>query len=233
MAQGQAITSLIAAHQITGDESYGQVAYDAIAAYLYPLSEKGLKSDFNDGIWYEEYGSVELPSHVLNGFMFSLSGVYDFIQIYDEPFAKEVFDSGVDGIVKNIDLFNFNFNFTSRYDFSSLNQLASVNQQPDGYHELHIFQLGWLSKVSQESKLKDYAHLFLKQDMGGIKSVYKYSQSSKEITAIEASHTLNSEIFGTDNLTDAFWTVYNHWSSNQFPVDEYLKKRFPIFNVII
>lgn len=216
MAQGQAISSLIAAHFITGDDSFAQVAYDAVSAYIYPISAKGLSSDFNDKLWYEEYGSEEMPARLLNGFLFSLSGVYDFIKAYDEEFSQTVFDIGVDSLKSNIGLFDFKF--TSRYDYSPLNQLASTKSGPDIYHELHIFQLGWLSSITEDEEIESYAHLFLKQDMGGIKSVYRLYQESKDILKIDASHTIEPINFGADKLTDANWTWNGYWSSNQLPV---------------
>jgi len=40
MGQGQAISSLVAAHYLTGDDGYPEVAYDAVSAFLYPISVK-------------------------------------------------------------------------------------------------------------------------------------------------------------------------------------------------
>lgn len=215
MGQGQAISSLIAAHYLTGDNSYGQVAYDAVSAFQYPISAKGLAADFNGHTWYEEYGSEEMPTHVLNGFLFALSGVRSFNKAYNENYAQQIFDTGVNSLKDNLHLYDFNH--TSRYDYSPLNQLASTKTGPDSYHELHIFQLAWLYQLTQDNFFKDYAQLFLKQDMGSITSVPVFQEKSQEILSIEASHTIDKVNFGTDKLIDANWTWKNYWSTYKFP----------------
>lgn len=218
MAQGQAITSLIAAHYITGDESFATVAFDALSAYIYPLEVKGLTADFDGVPWYEEYGSTEMPAHVLNGFLFSLSGVRSFSKSYGTELATRVFDRGIHSLEKNIH--KFDLGFTSRYDFSPLNQIASTKgTPPDAYHELHIFQLGWVYSLTGSEVIKEYTEKFLKYDMGGIHSAYRLKEVSKAIKSITANHTIDSVNYGVDKLTDANWTWDKYWSSNRLPVE--------------
>jgi hypothetical protein len=184
---------------------------------MYPINEKGLVSSFNGSRWYEEYGSEEMPAHVLNGFIFSLSGIVSFNKVYKDELSQKIFENGIDYLKHSISLYDFNF--TSRYDYSPLNQLASTKSGPDGYHELHIFQLGWLYKISGIDIIQEYTHLFLKQDMGGIKSVYRLYNESKDIKDIKASYSIEPINYGVDKLIDANWTWDKYWSSNRFPVD--------------
>jgi hypothetical protein len=218
MGQGQAISSLIAAHYLTGDDSYAEVAYDAVSAFLYPISVKGMTADFDGVVWYEEYGSEEMPAHVLNGFLFALSGLHHFNQVYAESFSSYVFNTGVDSLAKNIKLYDFDF--TTRYDYSPLQQLASTKGGPDIYHEIHIYQLAWLYSVTGNTEIKAATHQFLKQDMGGIQSFYTaLKQQSKEIKSVVASHSIDSVNYGTDKLSDANWTWFKYWSSHRPVVD--------------
>ena len=217
MGQGQALSVLLAAHYLTGDESYANVAFDAVAAFQYPLEVKGLSTNFDGHLWYEEYGSEEMPVHVLNGFIFALSGLYDMHRHYDDSFSKNAFDIGVASLVHNIP--NYDWNFTSRYSYGPLFQLASTLSGPDAYHELHIFQLTWLYGVTGEQTLKDYAELFLSQDMAGIKFIEKFYENSQKIMNVEASSTINSINFGADRVYDGYWSIRDYWSSYRFPVD--------------
>lgn len=216
MGQGQAISSLIAAHWLTGDESYAQVAYDAVSAFRYPIKEKGLTADFDGVTWYEEYGSEEMPAHVLNGYLFALSGVKDFFDYYGEEYANEVFSIGIDSLAKN--LHKYDFDFTTRYDYSPLNQLASTKGGPDIYHEIHIFQLAWILSVVDNQTIYDLTHKFLKQDMAGIKSIRGFGNSN-DINSITASHTIDPIDHGVDKLTDANWTWLRYWSSHRSSVN--------------
>lgn len=217
MGQGQALSVLVAAHYLTGDESYGQVAYDALSAFLYPIEEKGLTADLDGYIWYEEYGSVEMPNHILNGFLFALSGVYDVKRNYDSDLANDVLNVGINSLVNNIH--KFDWNFTSRYSYGPLFQLASAKNGPDAYHELHIYQLAWLYNISGEEKIKEYAAKFLAQDMAGIKTFSAMYNISQKILNVDASSTIDSVNYGTERLYDGYWSIRNYWSSYRFPVD--------------
>lgn len=217
MGQGKAISSLIAAHYLTGDASFGQVAYDALAAFAYPVSFKGLRVTFGSGIWFEEYGSEFLPTHVLNGYLFALSGLHDFVQAYDEDFAHALFEEGVQSLSNNIDLFDLQF--TSRYDYSSLNQIASTKSGPDGYHELHIFQLGWAYNVTGNEKFKDYAHRFLMQDMAGLRTVSKLYERSIEIHSIDLPPSGGEQEYDAEKLHNANWSWDDFWLTQAFPAD--------------
>jgi len=216
MGQGQAISSLLAAHWLTGDESYAQVAYDAVSAFRYPIEEKGLTADFEGVMWYEEYGSEEMPAHVLNGYLFSLSGVRDFFDYYNEDYASEIFNIGIDSLAQKLN--RFDFGFTTRYDYSPLNQLASTKGGPDIYHEIHIFQLSWILSVVDNQTIYDLTHKFLKQDMAGIKSIKGFGNSN-DINSITASHTIDTVEHGVDKLTDANWTWLRYWSSHRSSVN--------------
>ena len=217
MGQGQALSVLTAAHYLTGDESFAKVAFDALAAFQYPISEKGLTADFDGHLWYEEYGSEEMPVHVLNGFLFALSGIYDMSRNYDFELPKHVLDVGVASLVNNIH--NYDWNFTSRYSYGPLFQLASTLSGPDAYHELHIFQLAWLYGITGEERIKEYAEKFLAQDMAGVKTINSIYKISQKIELIEASSTIDSVNFGSNNLMDGYWSIRNYWSSYRFPVD--------------
>mgnify|MGYP000158869816 FL=1 len=217
MGQGQALSVLVAAHYLTGNEDYAQVAFDALSAFLYPLEEKGLTADLDGDTWYEEYGSVEMPNHILNGFLFALSGVYDVKRNYNDSISSHVLNVGINSLVNNIH--KFDWHFTSRYSFGPLFQLASTIKGPDAYHELHIFQLAWLYYISGEERIKEYAGKFLAQDMAGIKTMRPFYEQSKKIHDISASSTINSTDFGVDRVFDGYWTIRNYWSSYRFPVD--------------
>lgn len=218
MGQGQAISSLIAAHYLTGDDSFAQVAQDALSAFLYPVEVKGLVADFDGQTWFEEYGSEEMPAHVLNGMFFSLSGVRDFVKNYKTKLADDIFAVGTESVKKNIHLFDHKY--TTRYDYSPLMQFASSKKGPDAYHELHILQLGWLYNVTGEQVLLDYTHEFLKQDMAGIKLINsRIYDKSIEILALEASNTFDAEKLGTNKAIDGYWTYNRYWASYEPTVD--------------
>lgn len=76
MAQGVAMSFLTRAYRVTRDARYLAAAARALAPFARSTRSGGVVADFAGRPWYEEYPSV-VPSHVLNGFMFSLVGLYD------------------------------------------------------------------------------------------------------------------------------------------------------------
>jgi hypothetical protein len=146
-----------------------------------------------------------MPANVLNGFLFALSGLHHFNEVYGENFLSYVFNTGIDSLAKNITLYDFDF--TTRYDYSPSKQLASTKGGPDIYHEIHIYQLAWLYLVTGNTDIKTASHQFSKQNMSGIQSFYTaLKEKSKEIQSVVASHSINSVNYGTDKSSDANWT---------------------------
>jgi heparosan-N-sulfate-glucuronate 5-epimerase len=159
MAQGQAISVMISAYSLTQDTNYLKVAQDAMAAFFYPANVKGVKSDWDGGVWYEEYAS-ENPAHVLNGFIVAMAGIYDAVELLDNESAKIAFDLGIENLKTK--LTRYDVDFTSLYDqndqqlrFANANANAKARSL-DGYHELHILQLAWLYQKSSRSAIFSY-----------------------------------------------------------------------------
>jgi hypothetical protein len=92
MAQGMAMSLLTRAYQLTGDLIYLRVAELALAPFARDTRRGGVVASFGGRPWYEEYPSVR-PTHVLNGFMFALIGLYDECRWV--PRACRLFDAGM------------------------------------------------------------------------------------------------------------------------------------------
>jgi hypothetical protein len=76
MAQGVGMSFLTRAFRVTRDARYLRTAERALDPFARSTRRGGVVADFAGRPWYEEYPSVT-ASHVLNGFMFSLIGLYD------------------------------------------------------------------------------------------------------------------------------------------------------------
>ena len=74
---GQGVSLLLRAHAHSGDLKYQHAAAEAFAALRTPIAEGGvLFEDGEKNLWIEEY-LVDPPTHILNGFMWALWGVFD------------------------------------------------------------------------------------------------------------------------------------------------------------
>lgn len=143
LAQGQGISLLIRTFIETKEDKYLETANKAFKALIKEVKEGGvLLVDKNGNWWLEEY-LVEPPSHVLNGFIWALWGVYDYYTVTKENKAYDLFNNCLKTIEKN--LYRYDNGYWSLYDLSEnrLKTIASLF-----YHNLHIVQLIILYKLT-------------------------------------------------------------------------------------
>ncbi|MCK4827490.1 hypothetical protein KA005_67800, partial [bacterium] len=79
LAQGQAISLLVRAYSLTQDEKYLGAASKGFNSFKYNINEPGGVTyiDEKGYTWFEEL-IFNPPTHVLNGFIWALWGVYDY-----------------------------------------------------------------------------------------------------------------------------------------------------------
>nr|MBC8526075.1 hypothetical protein [Candidatus Cloacimonadota bacterium] len=112
--------------------------------------------------FYEEY-TAEVPTLVLNGMIFSLCGVYDFIRVFPEnKLAKKIFDDGIATLKKILP--EYDLGYWSRYNLCKSDWYPEIDPATIGYQRLHITQLEMLYKLTNEEIFKKYAVKFRRQD---------------------------------------------------------------------
>jgi heparosan-N-sulfate-glucuronate 5-epimerase len=143
LAQGQGISLLLRAHALAQSGGYLEAAERSFVALTKRVSDGGvLFEDAEKQLWIEEY-LVHPPTHILNGFMWALWGVYDFWLIGKDDSVKTIFDRCVETLRKKLALFDTGY--WSLYEQSStkLKMLASPF-----YHRLHIVQLRVMARLT-------------------------------------------------------------------------------------
>jgi len=119
MAQGQGISVLLRAYKETEEQEYLRVAEMVLKSFQVPVKEGGVSYTDKEGFtWYEEYPSNP-PSHVLNGFIFSLFGLYDFYKVTGSNEALELFNKGVETLENH--LYLYDTGWWSTYDLWKYN----------------------------------------------------------------------------------------------------------------
>ena len=152
LAQGQGISLLLRAHAHAGDEKYQRAAERAFVALTRSIAEGGvLFEDEEKNLWIEEY-LVHPPTHILNGFMWALWGVFDYWLVCGDASAKKVFDRGIETLMRNLP--RFDTGYWSLYEQSGtrLKMLASPF-----YHRLHIVQLRVMSRLTGDARFAELA----------------------------------------------------------------------------
>lgn len=171
LAQGQGISLLVRVFKLTGDEKYRDTAEKAFISLKTEVADGGvISTDEERNIWIEEY-LITPPSHVLNGFIWALFGIYDYFLLFKEKNVKELFDSFVETLIKNLN--NYDIGYWSLYDLSNdgLKNIAS-----NFYHQLHIVQLNimhYLTGIDIFEKYADKWHEYWNNTLFRYKALVK------------------------------------------------------------
>jgi heparosan-N-sulfate-glucuronate 5-epimerase len=152
LAQGQGVSLLLRAHAHSEDEKYQRAADKAFIALTMPIAEGGvIFEDEERNLWIEEY-LVDPPTHILNGFMWALWGVFDYWLARSNASAKLIFDRGAETTLCN--LARFDTGYWSLYEQSGtrLKMMASPF-----YHQLHIVQLRVMTWLTGNPRFAEVA----------------------------------------------------------------------------
>jgi heparosan-N-sulfate-glucuronate 5-epimerase len=136
LAQGQGISLLLRAFEVTGDASFLQAATQAFHALTVPIAEGGTLLIDQQGDWWIEEYITEPATHILNGFMWALWGVYDYRKSTGSDQADELWRRSVETLSKH--MAQFDCGFWSTYDLAPT---WARNPASPFYHQLHLVQL--------------------------------------------------------------------------------------------
>lgn len=141
LAQGQAISVLIRAHEITRNEIYAEMAHKGFNAFRFLAREHegGVLDDQDGFFWLEEY-IVNPPNHVLNGFIWALWGVRDYAIYFNDSHAHNLWDKCINTLEAHLE--NYDLGFWTSYDWPH-GYDASLPVMPSSfyYQKLHAVQM--------------------------------------------------------------------------------------------
>ena len=152
LAQGQGISVLIRAYKETGDQKYAKAIKDAFASLDKNIDMGGVKyTDINGLDWIEEY-IVRPPTHILNGFIWALWGIFDHYLYFRDNKSKQLFNKYSNTIIKN--LYLYDIGYWSKYELSNtkIPMIAS-----SFYHKLHITQLEIMYILTKKNAYKEFS----------------------------------------------------------------------------
>ncbi|WP_206082110.1 D-glucuronyl C5-epimerase family protein [Maribellus sediminis] len=161
-SQSRGISILLRGYQLTGKQEYAGMAEKALISFTKPVSEGGVTSFTQWGPFYEEYTS-SVPTLVLNGKIFAMCGLYDFVRVFPgSKLAHKLFEDGIETL-KTV-LPEFDMGFWSRYNLCNAPWYPKVDPATIQYQKLHITQLKMLFKLTNEDVFQKYMLRFEKQN---------------------------------------------------------------------
>jgi len=141
LAQGQALSVLTRAHQLTTDERWAEAAHRGYRAFHFlACDHEGGVLDNQDGFtWLEEY-IVNPPNHVLNGFIWALWGVRDYAVYFDDEHAHNLWGECLKTLEANLE--NYDLGWWTTYDWPQGCDIdLPVMPSSFYYQRLHIVQM--------------------------------------------------------------------------------------------
>ncbi|MDL2121690.1 MAG: D-glucuronyl C5-epimerase family protein [Deltaproteobacteria bacterium] len=156
MAQGEAISVLLRAYLMTSDTAYLKTAEKALDSFNYTLEEGGVRSIDKGLIYYEEVPSKQ-AFHILNGFIASLFGIYDFYRVTGSVTALKLFNDGVTTLISKLD--HYDTGFWSKYCFYGFRDLTHIIEPLASmhYHNVHIGQLKVMYAITGKNIFREYS----------------------------------------------------------------------------
>lgn len=150
LTQGQAASVFVRAFQVTGDELYATTARRA-AAPLISNRRSELVTLTRAGPVLEEAPSVP-ASHILNGWISGLWGIWDVALALDDRPARDEFAAGAESLLSHLPAYDTGW--WSRYSLypHTLEDLAKPI-----YHRYHVDQLKVMSDLTGRSEFQETA----------------------------------------------------------------------------
>lgn len=158
MAQGQAISLLSRIYRAFPTKgTYRTAALRAKWPLRRSVIEGGLTAQFMGMPHYEEY-PTSTPCLALNGFQFTLVGLWDGAQNLDDGEAQQFFDEGWRTMVETLP--HYDVVSTSAYHLGHLTKPPRKVHNADHYHRIHVMLLGVLGEMRPHETIEFYRSLW-------------------------------------------------------------------------
>ena len=160
-SQGRGLSILLRAWQITNNDKYLELCTKALVPFTYDINDGGVCANLNEGYpFFEEYVASE-PTMVLDGHIFSLFGLYDFVRAVpkeidseNHALAKTVFENGIKSLIHFLP--EYDMGFWLKFNLCKMAHYPKIDPCTIGYIRLVNLQLKVLYKITGNSFLLDF-----------------------------------------------------------------------------
>uniref|UniRef100_A0A0N5BII9 heparosan-N-sulfate-glucuronate 5-epimerase n=1 Tax=Strongyloides papillosus TaxID=174720 RepID=A0A0N5BII9_STREA len=146
MGQGHALSVLSRAYNYSnGKKVYLESGLKSLNLFRRNASNNGVVNKFFGLKWYEEYPTTP-GTFVLNGFLYSLIGLYDFSKINIPGNDAEIlFNDGIKSLKALLPLYDTGSG--SLYDLRHVGIGTAPNLARWDYHAVHVYLLKWICNI--------------------------------------------------------------------------------------
>ena len=151
MAQGMAASLLWRAYRKTCHRSFLRAARDGLEPLTRSVDRGGTLASLRGGAFYEEY-PTRPASFTLNGFMYTLFGLYDLRRV--SPQAHRLYVAGRRTLIRTLRLFDPGG--ISAYHLGFRTDPPRPVLRSEKYHRVHVVGLTVLDRMHPHSTLRRY-----------------------------------------------------------------------------
>lgn len=161
MGQGEAVSVLLRAYTLTEDQKWLDSANKAVDFMIIDVKEGGTLSVEGGETIFEEYANTEGDKKsVLNGWIFSLFGIYDYLKVVKDEKIEKIYMQSLNTLSRK--LHSYDRKYWSNYDMTG--RIASP-----AYHDLHICLLTVLSDITNDPVYQQRAEIWKKYQHSKVK----------------------------------------------------------------
>lgn len=150
LTQSFSISVMLREYQFDHDPAFLDAATKALAWLRKPVQQGGIAWRMRKGVWYEEYPSAGNPSHVLNGHMWALFGIWDYYRATGSKIARQMFDDGITALRAELDKYDVGY-------WSVYAQTNRVDMVTGQYMQFIVGQLRVLYAITEIQRFKKVA----------------------------------------------------------------------------
>jgi hypothetical protein len=151
MAQGLAMSALVRGYRMTGRQHLLDLCHRATRVFERNVEGGGVRTLERGHVLYEEYPGIPLP-RVLDGFLFSLLGLYDLSVQTGDSKVVQLFADGFDGLKHMLEFWNYRDKWSW---YGSHGYLS-----PPQYNKLNGALLTSLGRLADDPIVGRYAELW-------------------------------------------------------------------------
>lgn len=146
MAQGQGVSLLVRAYIEYKDRKYLDAAKKAVQFMLTPIEQGGTTQYDDNTVYLKEFTHKPV---VLNGWIFSLFGLYDYLKVKKDSRIQDIFTRTIETLSDKLEAYDNEY--WSKYDYEAM--IASPF-----YHRLHISLLEAMYAITGKTVFRNYSN---------------------------------------------------------------------------
>ena len=151
LAQGRALSVLARCYQEAPAPELLEEIQGIIMSYLVSIEEQGVLV-LHEGDWFYQEIAYPPPTHILNGHIIALWGLWDVFRVTHDARSQDLFERGLHAVERNLGRYD-----TFPWSTYDLGEDMWAGTAPPKYQLLHARQCAILFRITGKEIFREYA----------------------------------------------------------------------------